>query len=372
MKRIFAVILVTALVLSGCGTLVPAKSTAPTAQEPAPTETQTAAQESGPQSTEPAQTEAPAPAYFNPLNGAPMDEPYTGRIIALPISNVYYALPHYGTNQADILMEMWVNGSIIRDLALYTDPSKVPQIGSIRSVRMMFNQIVTHYDAILFDAGGDSRVLTQSKTLGVDRFNIYADTNAPTYYSVRDMSRDFMFKTSDKYEHCLFAKGEGLLQLAESKGFATTQDADKDYFLRFVDDGTPAGGTDANQVSVTFTYNGNKKSTTMVYNKDLGKYVYNQYDKEMVDGATGEPEAFNNVIVMLAKITTNSIYHLADFSAGGEGYFACGGKVVPIYWLADSDTSPFRFFTMDGEPLNLNRGNTYIAVAPTGSPVECK
>lgn len=372
MKKLFAMLLITALLLSGCGTLVPAKSTVPTTQD-ATAATAPTDQKPQSQPTEAAATEAPsAPAYFNPLNGAPLDAPYTGRIIALPISNVYYALPHYGTNQADILMEMWVNGSIIRDLALYTDPSDVPAIGSIRSVRMMFNQIVSHYDAILFDAGGDSRVLTQSKSLGVDRFNIYADTNAPTYYSVRDMSRDFMFKTSDKYEHCLFAKGEGLLQLAESKGFATTQDADKDYFLRFVDDGTPAGGTDASQVSVTFTYNGNKKTTTMVYNKDLGKYVYNQYDKEMVDGATGEPEAFNNVIVMLAKITTNSIYHVADFTAGGEGYFACGGKVVPIYWLAESDTSPFQFFTMDGVPLNLNRGNTYIAVAPTGSPVECK
>ena len=60
MKRIFAMILVTALLLSGCGTLVPAKSTVPTTQD-TPAATKPAAPAD--QQTQPAETaatEAPA------------------------------------------------------------------------------------------------------------------------------------------------------------------------------------------------------------------------------------------------------------------------------------------------------------------------
>ena len=94
-----------------------------------------------------------------------------------------------------------------------------------------------------------------------------------------------------------------------------------------------------------------------------------KFDTAMVDGSTGEPECFTNVIVMLADISMDGIYYTANFTAGGTGYYANGGKIVPITWTTDADDAPFRFFTADGQPLSLGVGNTYIAVAPEGSPV---
>ena len=77
-------------------------------------------------------------------------------------------------------MEMWVNGSIIRDLALYTDVSKAEAIGSVRSDRLMFNQIVKMYDAVLADAAGSDQVLNDAKNTGVNRMTI--DTGDATDY----------------------------------------------------------------------------------------------------------------------------------------------------------------------------------------------
>ena len=361
MKKLIALLLIASLILCGCGASTPAATEATTAPTEAPA---TEATEAPTETTE-APTEPPV-VYRNPLNGEVLDEPYTGRIFAVTISNIRDALPHYGTMEADILMEMWVNGSIIRDLALYTDVSKAEAIGSVRSDRLMFNQIVKMYDAVLADAAGSDQVLNDAKNTGVNRMTI--DTGDATDYAYRAKDRVFTFKPESKYEHTLFAKGAGLLDFAQKKGFSVTQPADKDYNLHFTEDGTPDGET-ANSVNVTFTYRNNKKDTTMVYDESLGKYVYNQYGKVMVVGDTEDPECFTNVIIMLADITRGDVYYTANFTNGGTGYYANGGKIIPITWGCDGEESPFWFKTVDGADLELGVGNTYMAIAPQDSPV---
>ena len=361
MKKLIALLLIASLILCGCGASTPAATEATTAPTEAPA---TEATEAPTETTE-APTEPPV-VYRNPLNGEVLDEPYTGRIFAVTISNIRDALPHYGTMEADILMEMWVNGSIIRDLALYTDVSKAEAIGSVRSDRLMFNQIVKMYDAVLADAAGSDQVLNDAKNTGVNRMTI--DTGDSTDYSYRAKDRVFTFKPESKYEHTLFAKGAGLLDFAQKKGFSVTQPADKEYNLHFTEDGTPEGET-ANSVNVTFTYRNNKKDTTMVYDESLGKYVYNQYGKAMVVGDTEDPECFTNVIIMLADITRGDVYYTASFTNGGTGYYANGGKIIPITWGCDGEESPFWFKTVDGADLELGVGNTYMAIAPQDSPV---
>lgn len=361
MKKLIALLLIASLILCGCGASTPAATEATTAPTQAPAAEATEA----PTETTEAPTEPPV-VYRNPLNGEVLDEPYTGRIFAVTISNIRDALPHYGTMEADILMEMWVNGSIIRDLALYTDVSKAEAIGSVRSDRLMFNQIVKMYDAVLADAAGSDQVLNDARNTGVNRMTI--DTGDSTDYSYRAKDRVFTFKPESKYEHTLFAKGAGLLDFAQKKGFSVTQPADKDYNLHFTEDGTPEGET-ANSVNVTFTYRNNKKDTTMIYDESLGKYVYNQYGKAMVVGDTEDPECFTNVIIMLADITRGDVYYTANFTNGGTGYYANGGKIIPITWGCDGEESPFWFKTVDGADLELGVGNTYIAIAPQDSPV---
>ena len=362
MKKIICLLLTLSLLLCGCGG---ASTPAATQASTAATETTEAPATEAPTTEEP--TTEPAPVYTNPLNGKTLDEPFTGRVYAVSISNIRGALPHYGTMNADILMEMWVNGSIVRDLALFTDPSQSEAIGSVRSVRLMFNEIVKHYDAVLFDAGGSEQVLNNAKKTGVDRFNI--DTQKDSGYSFRNTDRAYVFPNESGWEHCLFARGDQLETLAQEKGFRTTQPADKDYNLRFRENGTPADGENAETVSVTFTYGGNRKDTSMVYDSSLGKYVYNQYDQAKVLGDTQHPETITKVIVLLADISTDGIYYTANFEAGGQGYYANGGKIIPITWGADDAESPFWFKTMDGEPLELGVGNTYMAIAPVNSPV---
>ncbi len=157
MKRIIALLLVLTMMLSGCGskdseadvTGAPALSGAVTNNSgtEAPTE----------ETTEPTTIPTTEPkVYFDPLNGEILDAPFDGRIYASTISNIRDALPHVSVTHADILIECFVNGSVVRCLALFSDLSDVQALGSTRSTRLMFSDIAQHYNAILTHAGGSS------------------------------------------------------------------------------------------------------------------------------------------------------------------------------------------------------------------------
>lgn len=370
MKKAIALLLVLTMVLSLCACgkepVETEPATAPAAEEtteaPAAEETTEAPAETV-ETTEAPATEA-APVYTNPLTGAVLDAPMDSRPFLVTINNVREALPHCSVNEADIFMEMFVNGSIIRGLAMFSDVSKVSNIGSVRSDRMMFNDIASHYDAILAHAGGSGLVITQANSMKLDHFNI--DTWDDSGYSYRNMDRK---NSGYSWEHTLFARGAGLVEHAREQGIEVTRDPNKDYGLTFTEDGTPADGEVAETITVTFSYGGSRKDTTMQYDEELGKYVFYQYGTMMTDAMTNAPEAFENVVIMMTTIHLNDIYHVADFVAGGDGYFACGGKLIPMKWHCDSEESPFYFTTVDGEPLDFGVGNTYIAIAPVKSPV---
>ena len=366
MKRIITMLLVLTALLAGCGSKGPEPTTRlTTVPKEAPIIEPTTEPTTQP-TTEP--TTEPAPVYYNPLNGQLLDAPFDKRIYAVTINNLKEAMPHIGIQDADIFMEMYVNGSIIRCLALYTDPSAVPAIGSVRSTRIMFNQIAQAYDLVVAHAGGSDYVLDDVKARGLDNFSV--DVANEEYYAFRDKQRAKKYT----WDACLFANGTGLEAYAEEKGIDIQSDPEKDYLLRFTEDGTPADGEPADAIHLTLTYKSSratsKKDTDLIYDPSTGRYVFNQYGKEMVDGVTGEPESFRNVIIMLADITTvDHGYQKADFQAGGEGYFACGGRIIPIRWISDSEDSPFRFTTLDGQELQLGVGNTYLAITQNGSPV---
>lgn len=361
MKRTIALLLILTLMLSGCG----ATTAAPTEPEviTLPTEAtaaaETTASEAATEAAEAAEetTEATEPRPLeNPLNGEVLDAPFTDRIFASTISNMKENLPHVNMVKADVVMEMFVNNTIVRCLALFSNIEEAEAIGSTRSTRPIFNQIAQHYSLILSHAGGSPLALEDAESRGIENFNIDSWTVAQAGTSYRDTE----YKRA--YENTLFGIGSGIKAYAEAQGYPMT--LEKDYGFRFTDDGTPADGEDAGEITITLAYQGNiKKDTVMKYDAETQKYVYNQYDMEMHDQITDEVESFRNVIVMFAPMETMDIYYKADFNAGGNGYFACGGKIVPITWTCDGDTEPFRFFNADGTELELGRGNTYIGIS---------
>ena len=366
MKKWILWTLVLALLLTGCAgkQQEPAQTADPEPIVMPTQETEAAAVEETTAATEAATVPTEPEIYRNPLNGKIIDQPFTGRIFANTVSNMPENMPHVGVNHADVVMEMYVNmNNIVRCLALFTDIDSVDAIGSTRSTRPVFNDIAQHYDLVLTHAGGSDEALGDADSRGIDHFNLDSWELADTGASYRDKE----YKRS--LENSLFGVGSGIRAYAESQGIA--MELERDYGFRFAEDGngTPADGEAADKISWTMVYKQAKKDTSFVYNAELGKYVWNQYGKEMHDQITDEPEAFTNVIIMQASITNNGIYHAVDFVAGGLGYYANGGKLIPIVWACDDEDSAFRFMTNDAQPLLMGEGNTYIAIVTPESPI---
>jgi len=153
-------------------------------------------------------------------------------------------LPHVGVIHADIVMEMYVSmNNTVRCLALFSDIESVEAIGSTRSTRPIFNDIVQHYDLILSHAGGSDTALNDARERGIENFNIDAWAVQTTGASYRDT----LYKRP--YENTLFGVGSGIKAYAESKGYP--MELEKDYGFRFTDDGTPENGEIADKISVT-------------------------------------------------------------------------------------------------------------------------
>lgn len=345
MKRVFAWLLVLTMLLSGCGSQSPEETTA--AETTAATE----------QETEPTTVPTEPPVYRNPLNGEILEEPYTGRVFAHTITNTRDALPHVNAVKADILVEAYVSRGVVRCLGLYTNIGEVEAIGGTRSTRLLFNKIAQLYDAVLIHGGGFGMVLEDADRRELDHFNVDSLYRQRDPLAQKVAYRDKQYKRYAPND--LLGYGPGIVEYVQAQGVRTTQPADKEYFLNFVEDATPDDGEIADEITIYYGYN--TKNTVMKYNPSTGKYEYHQYGKVMTDQITGEVEAFNNVLILEAAFYEDYIYTAANFHVGGTGYYACGGKLIPIVWEC-SGKEPVRCMTLDGEPLNVNVGNTYMGI----------
>ena len=54
----------------------------------------------------------------------------------------------------------------------------------------------------------------------------------------------------------------------------------------------------------------------------------------------------------------------------GDGYYACGGKLIKIQWHHENPADPFTFTLEDGTPLVQGIGSSYIGICPLKSTVE--
>ncbi len=362
MKPLIALLLAVCLTLYSCGLQPPAETTTPTTQPP----TTTAATEPTTEPTEPTQ---PPVIYRNPITGEALDEPYTQRCVAVVINNIRQAQPLYGIEKADILYEIMAEGggSITRCLAVYSDLSQVEKIGSVRSARTYLVDLARAHKAVFVHCGGSDYSLEELSSTNYDAINEYSNGS----YFYRDAER---YNAGYAWEHTLFTTGEQILSCIGKKGFSMeAEPVDAPVFSM---DAAPAGET-ANTIEVRFRSE-NGKATVMTYNEQTGCYYGEQkwrngaeysYTSPLADESTQRLVEYRNVLILFVKTTSDGYRMFTEQTGSGDGYYACGGKIVPITWHRETLDDPFTYTLTDGTPLTQGIGKTYAAVLATNSPV---
>lgn len=299
---------------------------------------------------------------INPLTGETVDDPAVldRRPLAIKISNAppMYTRPQSGLNSADLVFEHITEAGITR-FTMIVYGKEPPDVGPIRSARLIDLELPAMYDAALVYSGSSD---------GVRRKLLSSD-----FASRVLLGSDGYYRTGEDkpFEHTLYAKPATIWAGLEAKGLNT-----RPVFLSYLsfDSQSPPGGTPA--VDVTINY----KWTVLDwrYDPENGRY-WRWADGEVHrDRNTDEQVNAANVIVILAthvedpnicEQVINGVCTALSVEAqiwgSGPAVIFRDGQRYDVTWQRANRYDMLTFADGAGKPFPLQVGNSWFQVIPT-------
>lgn len=300
---------------------------------------------------EPPKPTAPEPKkYYSPLTGAlvPTKEDESRAVTAVMIENFAPdSRPQSGLKEAGVIYEAIAEGGITRFLALYQQ-EKPELIGPVRSLRMYYVDWVAPYNASIVHVGGSAAAL--------------AEVRSGTYRDIDEMSNTHTYwRATDRYApHNVYTSFEKIDAL----------NADKQYhqslFKSFPrTDGKPVPTPDATSIDINFS----SAQYNTHYDYDPQSNVYLRY----VGGAIHEdrekgpitPSVVVAMVVDMTHVIEDGYRESIKTSGSGRAVIFQNGTTKEATWRKGERSEPLEIVDDTGEPIQLNRGQTWIAATPT-------
>ena len=278
------------------------------------------------------------------------------RPYAIMINNISTARPlQSGLQDAYIMYEIIVEGGITRYLALFLD-ANTDRIGSIRSARHYYLDYALENDAIFVHHGQSPQALEDISTLKIDRIQVNNTTTGWRDKTLNVATEHTLFTSTDKLKN-------GLKNLRTERK--------KDLLLKYKKDEVSLENMEnskkADNVSITYS-----KGTTTSYQYDAENKVYNRFvnNKEHTDYVTKKQYNFKNIRTY--QVPNKSIEGdkkgRQDINniGSGQGYFITNGYAVKINWSKECRECQTKYTYTNGEEIEVNDGNTFIQIQPSG------
>lgn len=313
------------------------------------------------------------PENVNPLTGLVVNDPtiLNRRPVIVKVANYPRdGRPHAGLSYADIVFDYYIGEAMNRFAAVYYGQD-APEVGPVRSGRLIDIQLTNMYQANLVCVYADANYVWPDLVDGIGYFRIFSEgsNTFPALY-----------------------RKEGIPKM-ENRVVANTAEITEWSVRRQVDDGTrydldglafdsrpPENAESADFVSVNY-YSRNRAEWH--YDPETGKYLRwiesidddnNMTMIPLIDRSNDQQLAFDNVVIMFVEYTEYStLLHDAAISSdtdGGKAYIFRDGEVIEGRWRVTSRYRPLRFLYPDGEPIPFKPGQSWIYLLGNRSTVE--
>lgn len=306
------------------------------------------------------------------------------RPLAIMIENHAEARPQSGLSLADVVYEAVAEGGIMRFMGVFYCgiAGGSVNVAPVRSARTYFLPWVLEYDALYNHVGGagvcsDPTVDERAKALcQIDQYDIkdmdQFGISFPTCYRNPDRL-DHPVAT----EHTMVCVTDKLEALAATRGW-TNVDAsgvawDKNFVPWQFKDDAKASDRGAS-FSATFTAWKGYSDYTVKWVYDAASNSYKRFNggAPHMDLETKDQLTAKNIVILYAAETgpVDDHMHLLYADVGnGSGLLFQDGKNIKITWKKPTRTSRTQFFDTAGREVSFNRGQIWIEMLPTGTPV---
>jgi hypothetical protein len=309
------------------------------------------------------------PNGVNPLTGLLVDPAQVNRMpVAIKISNFPYSVrPQSGLSLADVVFEHPAEAGLTRFTAVFLQ-NDADKIGSIRSARFIDTEIAPMFGAVLVTSGSSLGTMQHMRANPwFQGANIWRLISEETNYVCPPLCRD-----NPEDSNSLFAGTKDLRAATSAQAGAQAKGQSGFVFS----EAPPAGGVDANDVSVDFSSAAHVEwryiATSRLYTRWQDKDSSGELAAH-IDALSKQPITVRNVVVLFVSQVNNFVPE--DFRDGGN----CGleiqlwtigpakvfrdGNLFEGRWRRDESTGfRLRLEFDDGAKLALGPGNTWFEV----------
>ena len=282
------------------------------------------------------------PVYISIMTGLEVAYEMLNRT---PLGFVFDPLaPLYGISSSELAIEFPIEDGTTRLLSYTTDDSALWKIGSLVETRAFISAMSHFFGGIVVSFGNDDVI--PYDIFDTSKLEFDLSKNQSSYH--REIA---------KYVYTSYEKLSSALETVSGNFDGAYKNAPFD----FVSEGEVSGISDAKTVILPYS---TKAETTLYYSEKSGKYLFYKGGNRKVDMLSGANVSFDNVFILFADATTyekaSGTELVMDVMSGGRAYYVTRGKLTEFTW-ALNELGELNFYSLSGERLTVNPGNSYVA-----------
>lgn len=270
-------------------------------------------------------------------------------VTGIMIENSPDARPQSGLNDAGIVYEAIAEGGITRFLALYQE-SRPQYIGPVRSVRPYYLDFLMPFDGSVAHVGGSPKALSDIKSLGIKDLDQFQNSGSYSRISARFAP------------HNVYTDFDKLDALNQKRGYNSSNFTGPERKKE-----APASQPTAKTIDINIS--------GPLYNVHYDYEISTNSYKRSEGGAPHLDEKSSTQLqpkVVIALVLNRSLdpdgQHTNYITTGsGQMFVFQDGTLTEGTWTKSDRKSPFTFANTNGQPLQLNPGQTWITITDAGS-----